>query len=133
MASNSATSLQKTFKLDTYTLFARGIITNATGAVSTVTSGGASKEAAITRTAAGKYTITWANLPVNQFLGYPVLGLLNSDDTTNEAYPITLASESGSAMSVYVWKVGETGLAIVDPPSGSSICVTAFATTSPVF
>ena len=133
MASNSATSLQKTFKLDTYTLFARGIITNATGAVSTVTSGGASKEAAITRTATGKYTITWANLPVNQFLGYPVLGLLNSDDSANAAYPITLASESGNAMSIYVWKVGETGLAIVDPPSGSSICVTAFATTSPVF
>jgi len=131
---NSATHIQKTFKQEVNTLFVRASI-GAGGAVTLVTADGASKEATINRDATGSYVVAWPELPVQQFLGAPVLQILNSSTASNGLYVATAKAESVSVsgLQFQVWNVSGSVQSIAEPPSGSQLQITAFMTTSPVY
>jgi hypothetical protein len=130
---SSGTSVQKTFKQEVVTLFARATV-GASGAVTLVTADGASKLASIVKDSTGQYTITF-DLPVQQFLGSPVITVSDSSDAANTAYPCKVISEDTAAGSLtFVTYVTDgNGVAVGNPPNGGQIQITAFVTTSPVF
>lgn len=126
----SATSVQKTFKVETHTIFARATI-GASGAATTITANGASKTATIAKvTGDGKYTIT-LDRGYTQFLGSPIVSFKVASGEPVAPIVFTV-SENPSAGEITIQCLDET-LTAANPASGEVLEVTLFATTSPAF
>lgn len=130
---SSGTSVQQTYKLETKTMFARASV-GVSGSVTLVTADGASKLASIVKDSTGHYTVTF-DLPVQQFLGSPIITVSDASDAANTAYPCKVISSSTSAGSItFVTFVTDgNGVEVGNPPNGGQIQMTVFLTTSPVF
>lgn len=129
----SATTVQKTFKLEATTLFARANVGAAGSISSTITANGASKGVTLSKLATAKYRATIdPQIPVQQFLGAPVVQVLSTSDAGSAIYNGRVFGENAANGTVDFIFYGDDG-ALINLPDGSQLLVTIFLTTSPVF
>jgi hypothetical protein len=134
MATISSTTVQKTFKLETHTLFGRASIGVGGDVSSTITANGASKGLSFSRIGTGIYEATVdTGIPVQQFLGAPVVQVfINGNNNPNQIYNGRVFSEdatTGKVAFIFYDDAGDK----TNLPSGSELQVTLFMTTSTVF
>lgn len=133
MATISSTTVQKTFKLETHTLFGRASIGAAGAVSSTITANGASKGLSFSKLDTAKYRVTVdTGIPVQQFLGAPVVQVFSTSDAANAIFIGRVFGESASNGTVDFIFYGDDG-ALINLPNGSELQVTLFMTTSTVF
>jgi len=146
MPSLSATVVQKAFKVEATTIYAR-ISLNAAGTTATLITGsvaggnpGASKGvASVTYTANGQYTLTLdPTIPVQQFLGAPSIVTKNSTaaDATyvTRVYNATSGSATGATLTIAsAAATAPSTLAPIASTSGCELWVTIPFTTSNVW
>jgi hypothetical protein len=138
MSVMSATAVQKTFKLESTTLFGEATYSSAgTGSFQVITAGGASKGiASITKQGTGLYTIVLdSGIPVKKWLGSPsfcfvdVAGSLHI--TAVNVLTRTLSS-AGVPASLGVEFLDKNGN-LDDPDPADILLLTLHYTSSPVF
>ena len=126
----SATSIQKTYKVETHTIFARGTV-GAAGAITTITADGASKTATLSKEAgAGEYKLT-LDRGYTQFLGSPIVSF--KVGTGEPVAPIVFTVSEDPSAGEVVFQCLDESLTAANPASGEVLEVTLFATTSPTF
>lgn len=129
----SATTVQKTFKLEATTLFARASIAGALGIPTTLTDKGASKGVTISKVGTGIYRATIdPQIPVQQFLGASTCQVRLLSNSAGAAYSVRAYNESASAGTID-WIIYDDAGAVDNAPDGGELQFTIFLTTSPVF
>lgn len=132
MSALSATSVQKTLKEETTSLFAR-LAGAGAAAPTVVTTNGLSKGLVptLTRTGVGDYTLTLENsCPVNTYLG--TILSIGIEDSTGAIINHRIIATSASARTIRFLMLGAAG-SPTDAPIGSFLNCTITYTPSKVF
>lgn len=127
----SATTLQKTFKEEVHTLYARASIGAAFANTAIITTNGASKGVvSITESADGVFNVVLDRGYV-QYLGAPVVVFKGSGAVNAPIVVVTAEDAAAGTFSFRTQIVG--GTTGVHPTSGLTLCLTVAATRSNVY
>ena len=126
MPAQSATTVQKTFKDEVYTIFARATITGASDPV-LITANGASKGiASITFLATpSRYVVTLdrASIPEKAFIGTPIITYIQSTTTAGQIIISRVTVEDTTAGTFTIAGYHGVG-ATTNYPTGGTLCIT---------
>lgn len=127
-SSISATTVQKTFKLEATSVYGEADI--ASGVSTKVSANGASKGiASITRTGTGLYKVTLdSSVPVRLFLGAPDFALSTASTAAHYQRITSLTTGSGASLVIQNYVAG----VLTDLPDGK-LYITLTVTTSAVY
>jgi len=146
MPAISSTTVQKTLKQETLTLFGRAALNGASGAATNllITSVATTPPAppilgvskgfvSVLRTALGLFTISLdPGVPVLQYLGSTSFSFIESTPTSSptELYVARVASEVGGVSPVLNIAIYDSAGNLADPASGWTLCFTTTITSS---